>query len=88
MAGPTSPDHWVRHGPRSTPARGRTGSSRPGPPARHQRFLHVIPVHWTHETDGRLHHELVEHLHDAVVLNHAPSPVTRRGGAAGARRRA
>ena len=40
------------------------------------RFLHVIPVHRTHETDGRLHHQLVEHLHDAVVLGHPASPET------------
>ena len=40
------------------------------------RILHVIPVHRTHETDGRLHHELVGHLHDAVVLDRPPSSET------------
>jgi hypothetical protein len=40
------------------------------------RILHLIPVHHTHETDGRLHHELVDHLHDAVVLGRQPSSET------------
>lgn len=40
------------------------------------RILRVIPVHRTHETDGRLHHELVDHLRDAVVLGRPPSPET------------
>jgi hypothetical protein len=40
------------------------------------RILHLIPVHRTHETDGRLHHDLADHLHNAVVQNHQPSPET------------
>lgn len=40
------------------------------------RILRVIPLHRTHETDGRLHHELLDHLHDAVVLGHPASPET------------
>ena len=36
----------------------------------------IIPIHRTHETDGRLHHELEDHLQDAVVLNHSPSRQT------------
>ena len=31
-------------------------------------------MHRTRETDGRLHHDLVDHLHDAVVQGHPPSP--------------
>jgi hypothetical protein len=40
------------------------------------RVLHVIPVERTHETDGRLHHELVGHLPDAVVLGYSASSET------------
>lgn len=40
------------------------------------RILHVVPVHRTHETDGRLHHELVGHLRDAVVLGRTATPET------------
>ena len=41
-----------------------------------RRILQVIHVHRTRETDGRLHHELLDHLHDAVVLDHTPAPDT------------
>jgi Golgi phosphoprotein 3 (GPP34) len=40
------------------------------------RLLHVISVRRTHETDGRLHHELVGHLRDAVVLGRPASSET------------
>jgi hypothetical protein len=40
------------------------------------RLLRVIPLHRIHETDGRLHHELADHLHDAVVLGHPATPET------------
>ena len=33
-----------------------------------RKVLGIIPIHRTHETDGRLHHELEDHLHDAVVV--------------------
>jgi Golgi phosphoprotein 3 (GPP34) len=40
------------------------------------RVLGIIPVHHVHETDGRLHHELADHLRDAVVLGRPPTPET------------
>lgn len=40
------------------------------------RFLRVIPLRRTRETDGRLHHELVGHLREAVELGHSASPET------------
>jgi hypothetical protein len=40
------------------------------------RVLRIVPVHRTREADGRLHHELVDHLYDAVVLGHTPSVET------------
>jgi hypothetical protein len=41
-----------------------------------RKVLGFIPVHRTHEADARLHHDLVDHLHDAVVLGHRPSRET------------
>jgi hypothetical protein len=71
------PDHWVRHLARGARRAVRDRLVEVGVLQRDDhRFLRVIPMHRTHETDGRLHHELVEHLHDAVVLDHAPSPET------------
>jgi len=40
------------------------------------KVLGIIQIHRTHETDGRLHHELEDHLHDAVVQGHRPSRET------------
>jgi hypothetical protein len=37
------------------------------------RLLHVIPVHRTHESDGRVHHAVLNHLNDSVVLGHPPT---------------
>ena len=71
------PDHWVRHLARGARRAVQARLVEVGVLQRDDhRFLRVIPVHRTHETDGRVHHELVEHLHDAVVLDHAPSPET------------
>lgn len=36
----------------------------------------IVPIHRTHETDGRLHHELQDHLQNVVVLDHPPSRQT------------
>jgi hypothetical protein len=33
-------------------------------------------VHRTHEADGRLHDDLVDHLHTSVVLGHSPTTET------------
>jgi hypothetical protein len=71
------PDHWVRQLARGARHTVQDRLIEVGVLQRDARkFLRVIPVHRTHETDGRLHHELVEQLHDAVVLNHTPSPET------------
>jgi hypothetical protein len=40
------------------------------------RLLRIVPVHRTPEVDGRLHHELVDHLYEAVVLDRHPSVET------------
>ena len=71
------PDHWVRHLARGARRAIQNRLVEVGALQRDDhKLLRVIPVHGTHETDGRIHHELVEHLHDAVVLDHAPSPET------------
>ena len=40
------------------------------------KVLGLIPVHHRHQADDRIEHELVRHLHDAVVLGHPPSGET------------
>ena len=40
------------------------------------RVLGLIPVHRTPQADGRIEHELVDQLYDAVVLGHPASPET------------
>jgi hypothetical protein len=70
-------DHWVRHLGRGAQHRVQNHLVDLGVLRRDDhRILHVMPVHRTHETDGRLHHDLVDHLHDTVVLDHAPTPET------------
>jgi Golgi phosphoprotein 3 (GPP34) len=71
---PHDPDHWIRHLGRGAHRAVQDRLVDVGILRREDdRILHVIPVHRTHETDGRLHHELVDHLRDAVVLGHPPS---------------
>jgi len=71
------PDHWVRHLGRGAHRAVQDRLVDIGILQRDaHRLLHVIPVHRTHETDGRLHHELVGHLRDAVVLGHSASSET------------
>jgi hypothetical protein len=41
-----------------------------------RRVLRVFPVHRTRESDGRLHHELIDHLRDAIVLGRDPMQET------------
>jgi hypothetical protein len=73
--GPHGPDHWVRHLARGAHHSVQGHLVALGILRRDDhRLLRVIPVHRTHETDGRLHHDLVDHLHDAVVQGHPPSP--------------
>jgi hypothetical protein len=68
------PDHWVRHLGRGAHHSVQNHLVALGVLARDEhRILRVVPVHRTHETDGRLHHELVDHLQDAVVQGHPPS---------------
>ncbi len=68
-AKPHEPGHWVRHlahGPRRT-VKDRLVEA--GVLSRDDRkLLGIIPIHRTHVTDGRLHHELEDHLRDAVVV--------------------
>jgi hypothetical protein len=71
------PDHWVHHFARGAHQMVQDRLVAVGVLQRDDhRLLRVIPLHRTHETDGRLHHELVDHLHDAVVLGHPASPET------------
>jgi Golgi phosphoprotein 3 GPP34 len=71
------PDHWVRHLGRGAHRAVQDRLVDIGIlQCDDHRLLHVIPVHRTHETDGRLHHELIGHLRDAVVLGHSASSET------------
>jgi hypothetical protein len=40
------------------------------------KVLGLFPVHHAHEVDGRIEHELVNRLYDAVVLDNSPSRET------------
>ena len=74
---PHGPDHWVRHLGRGAHRAVQDRLVDIGILRRDDhRILHVLPVDRTHETDGRLHHQLVGHLHDAVVLGHPASSET------------
>jgi hypothetical protein len=74
---PHGPDHWVRHLGRGAHRAVQDRLVDIGVLERDDhRILHVIPVHRTHETDGRLHHELIGHLRDAVVLGRSASSET------------
>jgi hypothetical protein len=71
------PEHWVRHFARGARHAVQDRLVATGVLQRDDRkVLGFIPVHRTHEADARLHHELVDHLHDAVVLGHRPSRET------------
>jgi hypothetical protein len=71
------PDHWVRRLAKGTRAavQGRLVAAGVLLVDDHK-VLGVIPVHHTHQIDGRIEHELVRRLHDAVVLGHPASPET------------
>jgi Golgi phosphoprotein 3 (GPP34) len=76
------PDHWVRHLGRGGHHAVQDHLVGLGVLKREDgRLLHFIPVHRTREADGRLHHELVDHLQDAVVLGQPPSPESAALGA-------
>lgn len=71
------PDHWVRHLGRGGHQAVQDRLVDLGVLKREDgRVLRFFPIHRTREADGRLHHELVDHLHDAVVLGHTPSSET------------
>jgi hypothetical protein len=71
------PDHWLRHLGRGAHQAVQHRLIDIGVLRRDDdRILRVFPVHRTREADGRLHHELVAHLHDAVVLDRPPTPET------------
>ncbi|WP_214370383.1 GOLPH3/VPS74 family protein [Pseudonocardia sp. H11422] len=71
---PREPDHWVRHlarGARSA-VENRLVSSGVLQVDDH-RVLGLIPVHHRHQTDTRIEHELVDRLHDVVILGRPPA---------------
>jgi hypothetical protein len=71
------PDYWVRHLARGAHHAVQDRLVAAGVLRRDDhKVLGVIPVHRTPEADHRLHNELVDHLHDAVVLGHVPSRET------------
>ena len=76
-AKPHEPGHWVRHLTHGLYHIVRDRLVEAGVLCRDDhKVFGIIPIHRTHETDGRLRHELEDHLQDAVVLNHSPSRQT------------
>src|SRR5574337_809242 len=74
---PHEPGHWVRHLIHGLRHAVEVRLVEAGVLCRDDhKVLGVIRIHRTHETDGRLHHALEDHLQDAVVLSHAPSRET------------
>lgn len=71
------PDHWVHRLGRAAHRTVRDHLVDAGVLRRDDdRLLHVIPVHRTRETDGRLHQALRQDLDDSVLHRHPPSPET------------
>jgi hypothetical protein len=71
------PEHWVRHLARGAHRAVQNRLVDVGVLRRDDdKLLRVIPVHRAHESDHRLHRELLDHLNDSVVLGHPPSPET------------
>src|SRR4051812_5981969 len=76
-AKPHSPDHWVRHLARGAHRAVQDHLVDAGVLRREDsRVLHVLPVHRTRESDGRLHSELLGRLTDSVALDRQPSRET------------
>lgn len=68
-AKPHEPGHWVRHLTHGLYHIVRDRLVEAGVLCRDDhKVFGIIPIHRTHETDGRLHHELEDHLRDAVVV--------------------
>jgi hypothetical protein len=71
------PDYWVRHLARGTRAAVQHRLVAAGVLlVEDHKVLGVIPVHHTHQIDGRIEHDLVRRLHDAVVLGNPASRET------------
>jgi hypothetical protein len=71
------PDYWVHHLAHGAHRAVQNRLVEAGVLQRQEgRLLHVIPVHRTHECDGVLHRELLDHLNDSVVLGQPPPPKT------------
>jgi hypothetical protein len=69
--------HWVRHLARGAHLAVQNCLVEIGGLRREdRRVLRVFPVHRTRESDGRLHHELIDHLRDAIVLGRDPMQET------------
>src|SRR5438128_836344 len=76
-ARPREPEYWVRHLAKGARATVQSRLVAAGVLERDDHsVLVVIPVHHTHQIDGRIEHELVQRLHDAVVLDHTASRET------------
>lgn len=71
------PEYWVRHLARGarTAVQDRLLAAGVLQMEDHK-VLGLIPVHHPHHADGRLERELMDHLHDAVVLGQPPSRET------------
>jgi hypothetical protein len=77
QAKPHEPEYWVRRLARGARHAVQERLVAAGVLRRDDhKVLGLIPVHHTPEADRRLHHELVDHLHDAVVLGHPASRET------------
>lgn len=73
-AKPREPGHWVRDLAHHLRDAVKDRLVEAGVLRRDEhRVLGIIRIHRTHETDGRLHHELEDQLHDAVVRGHSGS---------------
>src|SRR3954451_13765723 len=72
-----APDHWVHHLARGAHRAVQDHLVEAGVLRREDtKVLHVLPVHRTRETNGRLHSELLDHLTDSVALERPPSRET------------
>jgi hypothetical protein len=71
------PDHWVRRLGRGAHRAVQDRLLNASVLRREDdRLFHVFPVHRTPEGDGRLHHDLQDHLNDSVVRGRPPSQET------------